>query len=67
MCVTFDFSEGEAYAIDTVARILRGERPATIPVSRSTRYPVAVNRGTARAMGIEIPESILIQANEVFD
>ena len=67
VCVTFDFSEGEAYAIDTVARILRGERPATIPVSKNTKYPVAVNRGTARAMGIEIPASILIQASEIFD
>jgi putative tryptophan/tyrosine transport system substrate-binding protein len=67
LAFTFRFTEGERQAIGIVARILRGESPATIPVYQSTEYLVFVNRRTARAMGLEVPASILIQASEVFD
>ena len=41
--------------------------PAVIPIYRSTRWDVAINRGTARAIGIEVPPAVRMQANEVFD
>jgi putative ABC transport system substrate-binding protein len=67
MSMSYDIGEGHTAAIDMVARILRGENPATIPVYVSTRYHVAVNRRTARAMGIEVPVSLLARADEVVD
>ena len=64
---TFDFEEGQTQAVAIVARILRGESPATIPIYESVRYHVAVNLRTARAMGFTIPASIRIQATEVIE
>jgi putative ABC transport system substrate-binding protein len=63
----FDWNEGEQQAVAMVAAILRGANPATMPVYRNTRYLMAVNRTTARALGLTIPASILVQADKVFD
>jgi putative ABC transport system substrate-binding protein len=65
--VSFDWVEGETQAAAIVAQILRGQHPSTIPVYRCTRYGMYVNRATARAIGVKIPDSILIQANEIFE
>lgn len=54
-------------AVDLAARILRGERPATIPVDQLAAPYMAVNLATARAMGLEIPKSIRIRADRVID
>jgi putative ABC transport system substrate-binding protein len=62
---SYDYVEGEAYAATVVKRILLGETPATIPVYRGTRFGLAINRTTAREMGIEVPPSLLIQAEIV--
>ena len=51
----------------TATSILWGENPAAIPVYRSNRHSVGVNLRTARAMGIEIPSSILLQADLVVE
>ena len=67
LAFTFDFEEGQKQAVAIVARILRGESPATIPIYESARYHVAVNLRTARAMGFTIPASIRIQATEVIE
>jgi putative ABC transport system substrate-binding protein len=63
----FDFREGVQQAIAIVARILRGERPATIPVYESLNYSLAVNPRTARAMRLSIPASVRVQAAEVIE
>jgi putative ABC transport system substrate-binding protein len=65
--VGFDFVEGIQQSIAMTARILRGERPATIPAYKGTRYFVKVNLKVAREMGIVIPPSILVQAKEVIE
>lgn len=65
MGISFDWTEGESQAIATVTRILRGERPGTIPVYQARSYGLAVNLRLARAAGIAIPDSVLIQAKEV--
>ena len=62
-----DPEEGFRQAVAIVARILRGESPATIPVYQGTRYHFAVNLRTARAMGLAIPVSVLVQATEVIE
>ena len=67
MGITFDYTEGQKHAATIVARIVRGEHPSVIPVYQTTQYFLVVNRSTARAIGIEFPESILIQAEEVID
>jgi putative ABC transport system substrate-binding protein len=50
-----------------VARILKGERPAGLPVQPSTRFVLVVNRNTAKWLGINVPASILSRADNVID
>jgi putative ABC transport system substrate-binding protein len=50
-----------------VGRVLRGEPVSTIPAERPSRFHLAVNLRTARALGITVPPAILLRANEVFE
>jgi putative tryptophan/tyrosine transport system substrate-binding protein len=60
-------SEVYSTAADQVARILEGARPGDLPLQQATRFELVINNRTAKALGLTIPTSLLLQATEVIE
>ena len=62
-----DFTELVKRTASYVDKILKGARAGELPVEQSTRFELAINLKTAKALGIKVPQSILIQATKVIE
>jgi putative ABC transport system substrate-binding protein len=67
MSYSANFSELWRRAADLVDKVLRGTKPGDIPVEQPTKFDLVINLTTAKALGLEVPPTLLARADEVIE
>jgi len=67
MSYAANFSELHRRAATYVDRVLKGAKPADLPVEQPTKFELAINLTTAKALGLAIPQLLLLRADRILD
>ncbi|MBV8139472.1 MAG: ABC transporter substrate-binding protein, partial [Deltaproteobacteria bacterium] len=67
MCYGPNYANLFRRAAEYVDKILRGEKPADMPFEQAAKFELVINLATAKALGLNIPESFLLRADEVIE